>query len=63
MTCRSAKERNFHVFYQFLRGASAELKASLGIIGGVEDYVYTRGSNHTVDGVNDAAEFADTMVH
>lgn len=62
VTCRSPKERTFHIFYQFLRGASAEQKARLGVSGGVEEYVYTRGSNHTVDGVDDAAEFSATMV-
>lgn len=62
VTCRSKEERNFHIFYQFLRGASAELKAKFGITGGVDDYDYTSGTNSIVEGLDDAAEFASTMV-
>ena len=62
VTNRSVKERNFHVFYQFLSGAPAELRTRLGITGGPEDYAYTRSSNKTVDGVNDKAEFSSLIV-
>lgn len=64
VTCRSKEERNFHIFYQFLRGASAELKAKFGITGAssVEDYAYTSGTNSFVDGLDDSLEFASTMV-
>lgn len=63
VTCRSKEERNFHIFYQFLRGAQTELKAKFGIAGGrVEDYAYTSGTNSVVEGLDDSAEFVLTMV-
>lgn len=62
VTCRSEKERSFHVFYQLLRGASPEMKARLGLEGAVNSYKWTRGSNTNVEGVDDVAGFKDLLV-
>ncbi|KAJ1654513.1 class II myosin [Dispira simplex] len=57
VTHQSPKERNYHVFYQFLKGAPAELKQTLLLDGGLNDYGYTRGSLKDIEGVDDIAEF------
>ncbi len=62
VTNRSNQERNFHVFYQFLKGAPVELKAKFGITGGVREYAYTKEGNAEIEGVNDGAEW-ETLTH
>lgn len=57
VTHQTSKERNYHIFYQFLKGAPAELKKQLLIDGGVNDYAYIKNSNKNIDGVDDAADF------
>ena len=54
-------ERNYHIFYQLTRGATAEERVDLAL-GGVEDYRYlTSGGMPStfIEGVDDAQEFAD----
>lgn len=54
-------ERNYHIFYQLTRGATADERVDLAL-GGVEDYRYlTSGGMPAtfIDGVDDAQEFAD----
>jgi myosin V len=54
-------ERNYHIFYQLTRGATAEERVDLAL-GGVEDYKYlTSGGMPAtiIDGVDDAQEFSD----
>ena len=53
-------ERNFHIFYQLLRGASSELKAELEIGDSVEEYAYLSSSQATIPNVSDADEFTLT---
>ncbi len=51
-------ERNYHVFYQMLRGADHRLKEELLISGfGVEDFVYTRDGNDVIAGISDNVEW------
>ncbi|KAJ1554614.1 hypothetical protein HK405_004553, partial [Cladochytrium tenue] len=57
VTHQSSKERNYHIFYQLLRGASPELKKDLLLDGTLNDYAYTKSSKKDIDLVNDAAEF------
>lgn len=57
VTHRSPSERSFHVFYQFLLGAPDELKADLGITGGINDYNYTKISNTSVEGIDDRFDY------
>lgn len=61
ITHRHPHERSFHIFYQFLRGAPPTLKTALGIEGTVEDYHYTKTSNHTVEGVDDRSDFNELV--
>ncbi|KAF8463849.1 P-loop containing nucleoside triphosphate hydrolase protein [Kalaharituber pfeilii] len=55
---QSIEERNYHIFYQLLRGASRTMKeAFLLDNNGVEDYEYTKTGNKSIAGVNDVDEF------
>ncbi|UNI23673.1 class II myosin [Purpureocillium takamizusanense] len=56
-----ANERNFHIFYQFTKGASRQYQELFGIQK-PETYVYTSRSRcFDVDGIDDLAEFQDTL--
>uniref|UniRef100_A0A3Q3MRQ2 Osteoclast-stimulating factor 1 n=1 Tax=Mastacembelus armatus TaxID=205130 RepID=A0A3Q3MRQ2_9TELE len=54
-------ERNFHIYYQLLGGASGEQRENLGIT--TPDYYYylNQSGTYTVDDVNDKKEFSDTV--
>lgn len=62
VTHRNPKERSFHVFYQFLQGAPAVLRQSMGISGGPSDYAYTRQSNCIVEGVDDITGYTELVL-
>lgn len=54
------KERNYHIFYQLVAGATDEQRQELGLLP-VEEFDYlNQGSEPLIDGVDDAAEFAAT---
>ncbi|KAG9233170.1 P-loop containing nucleoside triphosphate hydrolase protein [Amylocarpus encephaloides] len=54
-------ERNFHIFYQFTKGASSTYRANLGVQK-PETYLYTSKSKCLeVDGIDDLAEYQDTL--
>ncbi|EFX04431.1 myosin 1 myo5 [Grosmannia clavigera kw1407] len=54
-------ERNFHIFYQLTKGASAAYRQTFGLQT-PDTYVYTSGSKcYDVDGIDDVAEFQDTL--
>ena len=64
VTHRAAAERNFHIFYQLLQGASTSLLVELKLMKSedakrptTKDFAYTANSNSTVSGVDDAVEF------
>lgn len=54
-------ERNFHIFYQFTKGASPQYRELFGIQK-PETYLYTSKSKCLdVDGIDDLAEYGDTL--
>ena len=54
-------ERNFHIFYQFTKGASQHYRETFGVQK-PETYIYTsRSKCLNVDGIDDLAEYADTL--
>jgi myosin-5 len=54
------KERNYHIFYQLIKGATDEERQELGLKS-VEEFSYVnQGSSPTIDGVDDKAEFDAT---
>ncbi|XP_077384353.1 myosin IEb isoform X2 [Festucalex cinctus] len=54
-------ERNFHIYYQLLEGASGEQRENLGVTT-PDYYIYLNQSGtFTVEDVNDKKEFADTL--
>ncbi|KAI9806966.1 MAG: class II myosin [Piccolia ochrophora] len=54
-------ERNFHIFYQFTKAASQQYRESFGVQQ-PQSYVYTsRSKCYDVEGIDDAADFKDTM--
>ncbi|KAH7133438.1 P-loop containing nucleoside triphosphate hydrolase protein [Dactylonectria estremocensis] len=56
-----ANERNFHIFYQFTKAASPKYRETFGLQK-PETYVYTsRSKCFDVDGIDDVAEFQDTL--
>ncbi|CEP63576.1 myosin family protein LALA0_S08e05754g [Lachancea lanzarotensis] len=54
-------ERNFHIFYQFTKGASENYRQTFGIQP-PEQYIYTSASGCTsVDTIDDVKDFQDTL--
>lgn len=54
------KERNYHIFYQLVAGASDKQREELNILP-VEEFEYlNQGQSPTIDGVDDKAEFEAT---
>lgn len=54
-------ERNFHIFYQFTKGASKEYRSTFGVQQ-PDTYEYTsRSKCLNVDGIDDLAEYQDTL--
>ncbi|ODV87829.1 hypothetical protein CANARDRAFT_26030 [[Candida] arabinofermentans NRRL YB-2248] len=54
-------ERNFHIFYQFTKGASDSYRQTFGVQK-PEQYIYTSASGcTTVDSVDDLSDYKDTI--
>jgi len=54
------KERNYHIFYQLIKGATDEERQELGLKPVEEISYLNQGSSPTIDGVDDKAEFDAT---
>ncbi|KAG0062091.1 hypothetical protein BGZ90_003259, partial [Linnemannia elongata] len=57
VTFQTPQERNYHIFYQLLAGAPADLKKTLLLDGGLRDYGYVKNSNHVIPGVDDGEDY------
>ncbi|KAI0391467.1 P-loop containing nucleoside triphosphate hydrolase protein [Xylariaceae sp. FL0594] len=58
---QTINERNFHIFYQFAKGASENYRTMFGVQQ-PETYAYlSRSKCFNVDGIDDLAEFRDTL--
>ena len=55
-----AGERNYHIFYQLLCGASDDERKALKLLSSASDYSYTKGGIPTIDGVDDSREWQHT---
>lgn len=54
----NAHERNYHVFYQLLRGADRALREKLLLSDlEIEDFAYTKDGNDSIVGISDAEEW------
>ena len=53
-------ERNFHIFYQILRGASTELKTKMELSDSVSDYHYISDGESRIPSISDEDEFKIT---
>uniref|UniRef100_A0A8B9PZ11 Myosin IF n=1 Tax=Apteryx owenii TaxID=8824 RepID=A0A8B9PZ11_APTOW len=58
---QNENERNFHIYYQLIEGASQEQRQNLGIM--TPDYYYylNQSDTYQVDGTDDRSDFHETM--
>ncbi|KAM8940473.1 unconventional myosin-If [Pelodytes ibericus] len=54
-------ERNFHVFYQLIEGASQEQKQNLGIMSPNYYFYLNQSENYKVDGTDDKSDFYEML--
>ncbi|XP_078279689.1 unconventional myosin-If-like [Rhinoraja longicauda] len=58
---QNENERNFHIYYQLLEGASREQIENLGIADPTYYFYLNQSGTYKVDGTDDKKEFAETM--
>lgn len=58
----NAHERNYHIFYQLLKGATPHMRREFLIDGmDIEDFQYTRDGHDTINGISDREEWDALM--
>ncbi|NXW98915.1 MYO1F protein, partial [Larus smithsonianus] len=55
-------ERNFHIYYQLIEGASQEQRQNLGIMSPDYYYYLNQSDTYQVEGTDDRSDFHETMV-
>lgn len=58
---QTSKERNYHVFYQLLAGATAEMRSEFLLHGRTLDYEYLKKSRMSIPGVSDAEMYRELV--
>ncbi|KAK9409132.1 unconventional myosin-If [Crotalus adamanteus] len=58
---QNQSERNFHIYYQLIEGASQDQKHNLGIMSPDYYYYLNQAETYKVDGTDDRSEFHETM--
>lgn len=53
-------ERSYHIFYQFLKGASSNMKSKFDLKG-IQDYKLLNPKSCDVDGINDKKDFEEVL--
>lgn len=58
---QNENERNFHVFYQLIEGASQEMRQNLGIMNPDYYFYLNQSDTYKVDGTDDRNDFCEMM--
>uniref|UniRef100_A0A6J0SJ89 Unconventional myosin-If n=1 Tax=Pogona vitticeps TaxID=103695 RepID=A0A6J0SJ89_9SAUR len=58
---QNENERNFHVYYQLIEGATPDQKHNLGIVSPDYYYYLNQSETYIVDGTDDRSDFHETM--
>ncbi|NWX39817.1 MYO1F protein, partial [Steatornis caripensis] len=59
---QNESERNFHIYYQLIEGASQEQRQNLGIMSPDYYYYLNQSDTYQVEGTDDRSDFHETMV-
>jgi myosin XV len=54
-------ERNYHVFYEMLKGLNAEQKEKYGLLTAEKYFYLNQGGSSEIDGKNDSEDFQSLL--
>ena len=63
VTHQASKERNYHIFYQLLKGADETLREQLFLNRDLDQYKFIRNTNKNISGVDDGQNFKNLIVY